>query len=161
MADCIITQGQDASPERRSNSDRRSGTFPQAKYWGRRGRRRKMRRHEERQDAYLDWYPARFMWITGVTLCLCGVDAILTLTLLQQGAVEINPFMAMLISANTTLFVGVKMGLTALALACLIVHHNFTMLRSVRVQQLIYGVMFFYFGLVVYESLLLAEPFVR
>lgn len=159
MMGCTITQGRDIELKRRSSGDRRSRSFPNVKYWGRRGRRCEIRRYGDQQGAYLDWYPAHLMWTTLATLCLCSIDAIFTLALLQQGAVELNPFMAMLINTNIALFVGVKMSLTTLALVYLVIHHNFTILRIIQVRQSIYGLMFLYLGLVVYESLLLAEPF--
>lgn len=159
MMSCTIIQGRDTQLERRNSGDRRSRSLLGVKYWGRRGRRRELRRHGDQQGTYLDWYPVHLMWITLATLCLCSIDAIFTLTLLQQGAAELNPFMAVLINTNIALFVGVKISLTALALVYLVMHHNFTILRIIQVRQLIYGFMFLYLGLVAYESLLLlAKP---
>ncbi len=156
----VITERKDIYWERRCSGERRDGAFPRFKYWGRRGRRREIRRYGEQQGAYLDRYPPHLMWLTVATLCLCSIDAIFTLTLLQKGAVELNSLMAVLISISTALFVGVKMGITALALVCLVAHQNFILRRIVPVQQLIYGFMFLYVGVVAYESLLLLiDPF--
>jgi hypothetical protein len=146
--------------EQRCGRDRRIVSFPAPKYWGRRGRRRQIRRSSDRVGTYLDRYPFSLVWVTVVTLALCAGDAVFTLSLLQRGAVEINPFMALLIDTNLTLFVGVKMAFTALGLICLVVHQNFTVLRIFRARQFIYASMGLYFGIVVYEGgLLLAEPF--
>lgn len=149
------TTRRDIHWERRCGGERRNGSFPCFKYWGRRGRRREIRRYGEQEGAYLDWYPPRLMWLTVAILCLCSMDAAFTLALLQQGALELNPFMAMLTGFNTSLFVGVKMGITGLALVCLAVHQNFVLRHIVQVRQLIYGFMLLYVGVVAYESLLL------
>lgn len=149
----VVDQERNIHLERRCSYERRDGSFPSPKYWGYRGRRREIRRHGE--GAYLDRYPARLMWLTVMTLCLCSTDAMFTLTLLQKGAQELNPFMAMLMDSSTSLFVGVKMGVTALALVCLVVHQNFNIRRVVQVRQLIYGALVLYSGVVAYEGWLL------
>jgi hypothetical protein len=145
--------------ERRNSCERRANSMPSFKYWGWRGRRYQVRRRGERMGVYLDGYPASLLWAASLILCLCFMDAIFTLSLLQQGAMEINPFMAMLISISTPLFVGVKIAVTTLSLVWLIVHYNFIVLRLIRVQQLIYSVLFLYVGVIIYENFLwLVEP---
>ncbi|QBQ55846.1 DUF5658 family protein [Nitrosococcus wardiae] len=144
---------------RRSSQERRSTSLPHFNYWGCRGRRGQIRRQEDLIGVYLDKYPAQLLWLTVVILGLCFMDAILTLSLLQRGAVEINPFMAMLMNMSTHLFAGVKMAITTLSLVWLVIHHNFMVLGLFRVQSLIYAFLLLYLGLVAYESfLLLIEP---
>jgi hypothetical protein len=143
----------------RSNSDRRTASFPNFKYWGRRGRRRQIRRCSDQTETYLDWYPTSLLWVTVVVVGLCAADAALTLTLLQRGAVEINPFMAMLIDTSSVLFVGVKMAVTGLGLIYLVVHQNFTVLGVLRVRKLVYASLGLYVGTLGYEGMLLfSEP---
>jgi hypothetical protein len=145
--------------ERRNSWERRANSIPSFKYWGRWGRRCQVRRRGEQTGIYLDWYPAPILWAASLILCLCLMDAIFTLSLLQRGAVEINPLMAILIGTSIPLFVGVKVVVTILSLVLLIVHYNFIVLRLFRVQQLIYSVLFLYVGIITYENLLwLAWP---
>jgi hypothetical protein len=151
----LIPEEATLPPERRNSGDRRAASIPGFKYWGSRGRRYQVRRRGELIGVYLDWYPTHLLWTASLILCLCFIDALLTLSLLQRGATEINPFMAILIGASTSLFVGVKMVVTTLSLAWLIVHYNFIVLRLCRVQHLIYGFLFLYVGIMAYESLLL------
>lgn len=141
--------------ERRNNNDRRVNSIPNFKYWGQRGRRCQVRRQGEQVGIYLDRYPNSLLWVALLILCLCLMDAVFTLSLIQRGAAEINPFMAILIGTNISLFMGVKIALTTLSLAWLIVHYNFTALRLFRVQRLIYGFLLLYVGLIIYESFLL------
>jgi hypothetical protein len=151
----LISKEINPHAERRNSWERRADSIPSFKYWGRRGRRRQIRREGERVGIYLDWYPTPLLWAAALILCLCFMDVIFTLSLLQRGAAEINPFMAILIGTSIPLFVGVKIVVTTLSLGWLIVHCNFTALRFFRVQQLIYGFLLLYIGLIVYEGLLL------
>ncbi|ADE14604.1 conserved hypothetical protein [Nitrosococcus halophilus Nc 4] len=154
-----ITKKINFHSDRRGRRERRATLIPRFSYWGRRGRRCQIRRQEDLTGIYLDQYPAHLLWITVVILGLCFMDAILTLSLLQRGAVEINPFMATLMNTSTHLFAGVKMAITTLSLVWLVIHHNFMVLDLLRVQALLYGFLFIYLGLVGYESfLLLTEP---
>lgn len=154
-----MTEKTKAHPERRHSRERRANLLPHFTYWGRRGRRCQVRRQQDLTGVYLDQYPAPLFWSVVAILALCFMDAIFTLSLLQRGAVELNPFMAVLINTSVPLFSGVKMAVTGLALVWLIIHHNFRVLRIFRVQGLIYGFLLFYLALVMYEILLLAEPF--
>ncbi|ADJ28347.1 DUF5658 family protein [Nitrosococcus watsonii] len=150
----VIVEKTNVFQERR-RGERRVGSFPQFNYWGRQGRRGYVRRCEDLTNAYLDKYPPYLWWFTVAILVLCFMDAIFTLSLLQHGAKEVNPLMAELINFSIPLFAGVKMAVTGLGLVGLIVHHNFIVFRIFRVQQFIYGFLFLYSGLVVYESFLL------
>lgn len=151
----VIIEKANVCHERR-NVERRAGSFPRFNYWGRQGQRGYVRRREDLTNAYLDKYPAYLWWLTVAVLVLCFMDAIFTLSLLQHGATEINPLMAELISFSIPLFAGVKMAVTGLGLVGLIVHHDFIVFRIFHVRQFIYGFLFLYSGLVVYESFLVA-----
>lgn len=126
--------------------------------WSYRGRRKSLRRTADnhRAHAILDWYhPSLFFFIV-VTYVLSGIDAILTLTLLELGvAEEANPFMHMLLAENIYLFAGVKALVTGLGLICLTAYSNQCLFRRLRVDRLIYGLFATYTLLVVYEVSLL------
>lgn len=126
--------------------------------WSYRGRRRSVRRDTDshRTHAILDWYhPSLFFFIV-VTYVLSGIDAILTLTLLELGvAEEANPFMHMLLAKNIHLFAGVKALVTGLGLVCLTAYSNQCLFARLRVDRLIYLLFAVYALLVIYEVSLL------
>ena len=91
-----------------------------------------------------------------VTYVLSGIDAILTLTLLELGvAEEANPFMHMLLAENIHLFAGVKALVTGLGLICLTAYSNQCLFTTLRVDRLIYILFAVYSLLVIYEVSLL------
>lgn len=119
--------------ERRSSGhDRRS---PRNKLKGalRFGRRRQLRRLDDRRRlALLDHYPKSLMFAAVAVLLLSLGDAVLTLFLLGHGAVELNPIMDRLIKAGPHYFVLVKYGLTAAA-ATIVLLLNHYPLRFVNI----------------------------
>jgi hypothetical protein len=117
------------------------------------GRRRQ---HRRESDSYnptlnLDWHHSHLLYITLATLFLCFADAHNTLQLLSDGAMEVNGFMDILIHKSAALFMGVKLGLTAVCLIILVSHHHFTLLNRIRVRYLLYSVFSIYVGLIGYE----------
>lgn len=118
-----------------------------------RGRRRRYRRVSDAHNPALslDWHPSHLLLITLATLFLSFADAHNTLQLLWDGAVEINGFMDTLIHKSATLFIGVKLGLTAVCLIVLVGYQHFTFLNRIRVRYLLYSVFSIYVGLIGYE----------
>lgn len=117
------------------------------------GRRRQYRRES---DAYnpsldLDWYQSHLLYITLATLFLCFADAHNTLQLLMDGAIEMNGIMDRLINKSATLFMEVKLGLTAVCLIVLVSYNHFTVLKRIRVRYVLYTIFTFYVGLIGYE----------
>ena len=86
------------------------------------------------------------------TYVLSGIDAVLTLTLLDFGvAREANPFMNLLITADVRLFAGVKALITGVALVCLTAYSNQSLFTRLRVDRIIYALFVIYSLLVIYE----------
>jgi len=138
----------------RYNVDRRqTHAHPWFNMHGLRGRRRQHRRDSDTSNPALnlDWHHSHLLYITLATLFLCFADAHNTLQLLWDGAVEVNGFMDTLIHKSATLFIGVKLGLTAICLVVLVSHHNATLLNRIRVRYLLYSVFSFYVVLIGYE----------
>ena len=67
-----------------------------------------------------DWFHPQWLAVAIVILLLCSADAVLTLTLISHGAVEINPFMEPLVRSSSQLFTFWKVGLTAMGVTLLI-----------------------------------------
>lgn len=141
---------------RTSGADRRrSSTSPFGRMaW--RGKRHGARRGEDRVNTYVDRYEPHLFYVAVATLLLCCTDAFFTLTLLQQGAEEINPFMAWLLEIDIQLFLATKFALTAAGLVFLVAHKNFFLLNQhITVPHILYMFLAGYALLVNYELVLL------
>ncbi|MDX1253575.1 MAG: hypothetical protein IDH49_15245 [Gammaproteobacteria bacterium] len=142
--------------ERRTSADRRrSPTSPFGRMaWH--GKRHGARRTEDRVNTYVDRYEPHLFYAAIATLLLCCADAFFTLTLLQQGAEEINPFMAWLLEIDIQLFLATKFALTAAGLVFLVAHKNFLLFNQrFRVPYVLYAFLAGYVLLVKYELVLL------
>ncbi len=107
-------------------------------------------------NTYVDRYEPHLFYVAVATLLLCCTDAFFTLTLLQQGAEEINPFMALLLEMDVQLFLVTKFALTAAGLVFLVAHKNFLLFnRRLRVPHVLYAFLVGYMVLVKYELTLL------
>lgn len=101
-----------------------------------------------------DWFHPQWLAVSIGILLLCGIDAILTLMLIDQGASEINPVMEPLVRGSGHSFAYWKFGLTAVGVVIL------TLLARLRVYGkavgwVLYVVLGMYSVLVGYEVLLL------
>jgi hypothetical protein len=140
--------------ERRAKEDRRRSVL-RALWHGNFARRRHApRRGTERHFAVTDWFHPQWLAVAMAILLLCVADALLTLTLVSHGAVEINPFMDPLVRGSGHSFGYWKIGLTAMGVMIL------TMLARVRywgraVGTILYVVLAGYTVLVGYELFLL------
>lgn len=153
-ADCEVTHD-----NKRMRSERRQRHPLLADWrWGYRGRRRYLRRHNDGHTthAILDWYHPSLLFFIVATYVLSGIDAILTLTLLELGvAEEANPFMHLLLAEDIYLFAGVKALATGLGLIWLTVYSNQRVFTRLRVDRIIYVLFAGYSLLVIYEIYLL------
>lgn len=93
-------------------------------------------------------------WMVGI-LGLCAMDGINTVTLLGRGAVELNPFMDLLLAHSIFGFFVVKLALTGVGLGVLLNLRHRTILGNVRVMTLVKGVFALYAVLILYEFVLL------
>lgn len=99
--------------ERRSNTGRRLKPF-----WGFRwlftpGQRRLVRRKSDLREIHiLDYYSPKLFYFLLATLLLSVVDALLTLWLIDYGAVELNQVMAYFLDKGPNVFMTVKYFLT-------------------------------------------------
>jgi hypothetical protein len=91
-------------------------------------------------------------------LLLSVADAFLTLILLQQGAAEVNPFMAALIYRGVAAFAALKLGMTGAGIIFMVVLARYRFMRVLQVNWVLYGVLIAYVSLIGYEIWLLKEP---
>jgi hypothetical protein len=120
------TKAAGAPRAQRVGVDRRRKTIPSLRYLVAGGRRKGVRRAEDlRRFILLDRYsPRLFAAIVGI-LCLSLLDALLTLSLIEHGATEVNPVMAFFLKQGPLVFTSVKYLLTSLAVVIfLLVNHH-------------------------------------
>jgi hypothetical protein len=140
--------------ERRATDDRRRSVL-HALWHGNFARRRHApRRRTERHVVITDWFQAQWLAVGVGILALCAADALLTLTLISHGAVEINPLMDLLVTGSGHSFGYWKLGLTSMGVLML------TLLARVRfwgktVGTILYVILGVYVVLVGYELFLL------
>lgn len=138
------------SAERRG-PDRRKSTLRALIHGSLYPRRKGARRDGEHGLATVDWHHPQWLAVALLTLLMCVGDAFLTLFLLQRGAYEANPFMAPLVDGSPLVFTAIKFGLTAGGLIVLILLARARLFRRVPVAFVLYGVLFAYGTLIVYE----------
>jgi ABC-type amino acid transport system permease subunit len=141
--------------ERRLPADRRSRTLRALMYGSFTPRRRGSRRDGEQSLAAVDWHHPQWLAVAMLTLLMCVADALLTLTLLQRGAYEANPFMEPLVNGSPLAFATIKFGLTAGGLVVLILLARVRLFRNVPVALVLYSVLVAYAVLIGYELWLL------
>jgi len=93
------------------------------------GRRRHVRRDEEREGSFVDLYsPIALLPILWVAL-MNAADSFFTLHHLQSGGIELNPVAAVMLETGRVGFVLCKATLITLALLVLSMHKNFFLAR--------------------------------
>lgn len=118
--------------ERRSGIDRRKMRLGSIRWLLFSGRRRNLRRADDRRKlALLDYYSPRIFVIIVAILLLSLVDAVLTLLLISQGAVELNPVMAYFLSKGDSAFLIAKYLMTAISVT-IVVLINYVFIRIFR-----------------------------
>lgn len=122
-------------------------------------RRREHRRSSEFDSVFIDWHhPWLFFLATGIML-LSTVDAFMTLRLLDKGAVEINPVMAVMLDHGHIAFAVSKMLLTGLGILVLVFLARLRLFNFLRTGLLL--TLFFsgYTCLVCYQVLMLMSAY--
>jgi hypothetical protein len=120
-------------------------------------RRRHARRESDRINSYTDWYGPWPLIASVLIILLSGLDAFLTLILMNHGAIELNALMDWLIRMDIRTFAAVKLAVTGLALVILVLHFNFQIYRVLPVRYLIYALMPLYAFLIAHEISLLGQ----
>ena len=93
------------------------------------GRRRLVRRTEEREGSFVDRYGSRVLVMVGWIALMNVADSFFTLIHLQSGGIELNPVAAQLLETGRTPFVLWKSSLISVALIVLCLHKNFSLAR--------------------------------
>ncbi len=141
--------------DRRSGRERRHVTFAAYLYGALHPRRRAGRRNRDHIYAVIDWHRPRVLALALAILGLCVTDGVLTIVLLQQGAVEINPVMKLFLPDSLGAFAAAKLSLTASGMLVLVAASQMRLLRLIPGEVILYGVLVAYAVLVHYEISLL------
>ena len=144
--------------ERRNRGpDRRRRTLRALFYGSFNPRRRGPRREHEAGFAAVDWHHPQWLGVAVLILLLSSADAFLTLTLMNGGAYEANPFMAPLVAGSALRFTLIKLGLTGGGVVVLTMLARTRLFRRVPISFVLYGVLAAYAVLVAYEFQLLTH----
>lgn len=141
--------------ERRSGRERRKRNLKAYMYGGLFPRRMGGRRVEDRIYPIIDWHKPRVLAVVLAILGLCVMDAVLTVILLQHGATEANPLMALFVPHELYWFATVKLGLTAGGLLVLVACSRMKLMRFIPAELVLFGVLIAYTALIAYELRLL------
>jgi hypothetical protein len=148
---------EDESLDRRGGSDRRKQSLKALFYGSFNPRRRGSRRSGERRVTGVDWHDPQWLAVAMLIVLFSCVDAFLTLTLIDHGAYEVNPFMAPLVDGSALAFAMVKIGLTAGGVVLLTLLARMKAFGRVPVSLLLYTVLLGYGVLLFYEFRLLQD----
>ena len=137
--------------DRRSGSERRSTTFAAFWHGARNPRRRAGRRATDARYAIVDWYSPRLLIPVLTILGLCVLDGMLTVMLMQHGAFELNPLMALFLPHNLLWFAFVKLALTGAGLCVLVACSRMQLFSKIPGEFFVYAVLGIYMWLIAYE----------
>jgi Domain of unknown function (DUF5658) len=138
--------------ERRGRIDRRRRMWWSLWYGNFNPRRRRpARRGDDPRFHSRDWYSSHLLAVSIGILVLCATDAFLTVTLLVNGADEMNPVMAMLLYRSVALFTALKMGMTGAGTLLMVFLSRYRFMRVIPVQMVLYAVLLGYATLIGYE----------
>jgi hypothetical protein len=144
--------------EQRRLSDRRQRVLWSIAYGSFNARRRRPpRRLNDARYHSLDWHSAHLLAVSIGILLLCVGDAVLTLTLMSYGAVEVNPVMAMLVHGSPAVFTALKMAITGISVMLLVFLARYRFMRFVKVELILYGALAGYMILIRHEFRMLQD----
>lgn len=151
-----VTSANDDSCRREQLPDRRSRHLKavlMAPFIHRRAGPR--RDHERAQPHYVDIHEPWVMMAVLLTVVMCVADVFFTLTIIDLGGEEVNPFMRYLMERDITTFFVVKFIVTSFGLVFTIVHKNFKIFSTISGYHIIIGAFTMYAVLIAYEIMLL------
>jgi hypothetical protein len=149
----VISSNQSES-ERREKNERRIPTFKGFVLGCIKCQRREQRREDSFTHYETDWYDTKLFVMALAILFLSVADAAMTMSLLNNGAVEVNPLMNYLLSHSIYAFVYTKLALTSVCILVLAAHYHSKLFNKFRVDILLTFALMVYSTLVMYEIFL-------
>ncbi len=143
--------------ENRRGIDRRTNNKARFKYLLFNGRRERSRRDEDSGKVFIfDRYNQKFFLAITVILILSVLDAVLTLTVIQRGAKELNPVMAYFLEHGTSTFIVAKYILTSVGVLILLIFKNVFLTRlKIYTHSLFPCVIFVFITVIAWELFLI------
>lgn len=139
----------------RTEMDRRNFGWRTVFFGFLRSRRRAPRRGSEPEPIFTDWHHPWLFFLSVGTMILSSLDAFMTLQLLQRGAVELNPLMAVAIGHSAFMFASTKVSLTGFGILVLVFLSRARFMDRIRTGVMLTVFFSFYACLVCYEFVLL------
>ena len=118
-------------------------------------RRHTQRRGDDSHSQLHDLHEARWLAVAMLIMLLSVGDAMLTVRLLDLGAIEVNPVMATMLSHSSPAFAYLKVALTALGVIILVVMARLRAFGRLPVSVVLYAILGLYGALIAYELWLL------
>jgi hypothetical protein len=110
----------EAIVNKRAISERRVFSWKTVFFGFTRSRRHTLRREHDAEVIFLDWHHPWLFFLAVGTMIMSGLDAFMTLQLLERGMVEANPVMAAILGQGTTTFAVTKMLMTGTSILILV-----------------------------------------
>lgn len=149
--------GTHSAADNRNVADRRLFSWRTVANGFFRSRRHATRRNAEAIPLFIDWHhPWLFFLATG-TMILSTLDAFFTLQLLNRGAIEVNPAMALALEYGPGFFAGSKMLLTGSGILALVYMSRCRMFNCLRTGLILTTFFTMYACLVCYQLVLLMQ----
>ena len=143
--------------ERRAGNERRNFTLATLSRCLVNPRRGQGRRSADRRYPKQDVFDGSAMLLAVLLTVFSLADATMTLILLGRGGTELNPVMRVVIeSGGIAPFIIVKMMLTVIPAIILVSTQNLKVFGLIRVRSILAAMVGGYFGLLLYEVLLLS-----
>lgn len=149
-----IISSSDSDLDRRDQNERRNPTLKGFILGCVKCQRRDQRRADCTSHYRTDWYDTKLFLMALGILFLSVADAAMTMTLLNNGAVEVNPFMNYLLNHSIHAFVYTKLALTSVCILVLVAHYHSKLFNTIRVDILLTFALTVYSTLVIYELFL-------
>lgn len=143
--------------ERRSGIERRQRSLRAYWHGAQHPRRRAGRRATDAVYPIVDWHSPRVFALVFSTLLLCVADGVLTIMLIGNGAVEVNPVMALFVPHSLGWFAAVKLTLTSVGTLVLVACSRMRLFGVLPVEALLAFVLAAYVVLVTYELQLVEQ----
>lgn len=131
--------------------DRRKPSLKSFIYGAFYGRRRRIRRDEDRDHTFLDHHPRHLLVVSTIILALSVIDGLLAVHLINSGMREVNPLMALLVNGDPVLFAIGKIACTTIGVVGLVLTAHMRIYRVIRASAVLYFFLFVYIALVIYE----------
>ena len=106
--------------DKRTAVDRRKFSWKTVLFGYFRSRRHNVRRGGDGDVVFLDWHHPWLFFLAVGTMIMSGLDAFLTLQLIDHGMLEANPMMAALLGRGTATFAASKMLMTGTSILILV-----------------------------------------